>query len=208
MIAETLSRAGAALGLGVALAGAPGPVQAVLFGEAVRGGVARGFRALAGASGTFGIVLLLVALGVSVATPSGLALRSLRVAGGLLLLWLAFEGLRSAHIVGRDASERRDMPPALRGSLAIVLNPGAWLFLAAVASPLLASASHAGGKGTAVVVALALLVGAGLGDTAVVLFGGLGVRRAGARFAVWVRRVLAAVLAGLGIWLLLQGVIP
>jgi threonine/homoserine/homoserine lactone efflux protein len=34
-----------ALGIGIALAAAPGPVQAVLLAESARGGVARGLRA-------------------------------------------------------------------------------------------------------------------------------------------------------------------
>ena len=77
MTAAALAPVVAGLGVGVALASAPGPVQAVLMAEAIRGGVARGFRALAGANLTFGFLLMCLALGVSVATPSGSALRVL-----------------------------------------------------------------------------------------------------------------------------------
>ena len=72
---------------------------------------------------------------------------------------------------------------------------------------LLASAVHSGGKATAVIAALALMAGAGLGDVGVVLLGGLGVRRAGHRVARWVRRGLALVLAALGVWLIMRGVV-
>jgi threonine/homoserine/homoserine lactone efflux protein len=205
-----LSPAAAGLGLGLALAGAPGPVQAVLLGEAIRGGVARGLRALAGANLTFGFLLVSLALGLSVAAPNGAALRGLEVAGGALLLWLAFEAFRSTDRPAEaDAPpvERRGLPPTARGSLAVLLNPGAWIFLGAVASPLLASAVHDGGKPSAVVAALALMAGAGVGDVGVVLLGGLGVRRAGERVARWVRRGLALVLAGLGAWLIVRGVV-
>src|SRR5919197_5764749 len=195
----SLSPVAAGLGLGLALASAPGPVQAVLLGESIRGGVARGFRALAGANLTFGFLLVALALGLSVAAPSGAALRVLEVAGGALLLWLAFEGFRSAGRSDQAAVERRGLPPSARGSLAVLLNPGAWIFMGAVASPLLASAVHSGGKATAVIAALALMAGAGLGDVGVVLLGGLGVRRAGHRVARWVRRGLALVLAALGV---------
>jgi hypothetical protein len=58
-----------------------------------------------------------------------------------------------------------------------------------------------------VLVAVALVAGAAIGDGAVVLLGGLGVRRAGERVERWVRRVLAIVLAGLGVWLLVHGLI-
>jgi threonine/homoserine/homoserine lactone efflux protein len=134
MVTEVLT----ALGIGIALAGAPGPVQAVLLAEAVRGGVGRGLRALVGASLTFGLLLLCVALGVSVVIPDGPVLSALRVAGGGLLIWLAVEALRFG---GHAAPTRRSgttLPAAARGSLAVLLNPGAWLFLGAVASPALA----------------------------------------------------------------------
>src|SRR5207247_2290645 len=128
-------RAAAGLGVGLALASAPGPVQAVLMAESVRGGVIRGFKAMAGASFTFGLLLVGLALGVSVAPPSGLALRILRAAGGALLGWLA------------------------------------------------------------------------IGDGTVVLLGGIGVRRAGERVRLVVRRLLATLLAGLGVWLFLSGLL-
>jgi threonine/homoserine/homoserine lactone efflux protein len=200
-MAEAVSPA-VGLGIGIALAGAPGAVQAVLLGEAVRGGVGRGLRALAGVHATFGLLLACLALGLSVAPPGGAALRVLKLAGGVLLLWLAADGLRTGREPGRAAAGRRGLPPAARGALAIVLNPGAWLFLGAVASPLLAAATRDGGTGGALWVAAALAAGAAIGDGGVVLLGGLGVRRAGERVARWVRRLLAVALAGLGAWLL------
>jgi len=196
----------AALGIGVALAAAPGPVQAVLLAESVRGGVSRGMRALAGVHATFGVLLLSLALGLSVAAPHGLVLRILKVAGGLLLLWLAFDAIRAKGPSGRTPNGKRTVPPVFRGALAIALNPGGWLFLGAVASPLLVTATQRGGTGAAVLTAVALVTGAALGDLALVLVGGLGLRRAGERVGRSIRLILAAVLAGLGTWLLLSGV--
>lgn len=46
----------AGLGIGIALASTPGPVQAVLLEEAVRGGAGRGLRALAGVHAAFAAV--------------------------------------------------------------------------------------------------------------------------------------------------------
>jgi threonine/homoserine/homoserine lactone efflux protein len=196
----------AGLGLGIALAGAPGPVQAVLLAEAVRGGVARGLRAQAGAALTFGALLVALALGLSLTPPGGVALRVLTLAGGAFLLWLALDGWRSAGRVSEDDRGRRSLPPIARGSLSVLLNAGAWLFMAAVASPLLAGAARTGDTGTALLVALALLAGTALGDTGVVLLGGLGIRRAGQRVERRVRLALAVVLAAIGIWLLVNGV--
>lgn len=198
----------AGFSLGIALAGAPGPVQAVLLAESLRGGVARGFRAMAGASLTFATLLFSLALGISVATPSPIVLRILQIAGGLFLVWLAIDGFRSGHRVDDTSAPRRSLPPVARGSLAIVLNPGAWLFLAAVASPLFTEAGHSAGRTGALLAAVALISGTAIGDGAIVLVGGLGLRRARRSVIVWTGHVLATVLAALGVWLVVKGVTP
>jgi hypothetical protein len=69
----------------------------------------------------------------------------------------------------------------------------------------LLSATRVGGRGSAVLAALALTIGAGIGDFGVVLLGGLGLRRAGERVILWTQRGLATLLAGLGVWLIVQG---
>jgi len=208
VVGYALSPVVAGLAIGIALAGAPGPVQAMLLAEAARGGVGRGLRALAGASFTFGLLLLCLAMGVSIVVPQGLVLRLLRLTGGILLVWLAVDAIRSGWD-GDPAPERGpSMPAAARGSLAILLNPGAWLFLGAVASPLLATATHLGGQAGAVSAAIALMVGAAIGDTGVVLLGAKGLRRGGPQFSRWIRRGLAAILTGFGVWLLLGGLVP
>jgi len=196
----------AGLGIGVALAGAPGPVQAVLLAEAVRGGVGRGFRALAGASLTFGLLLVCLALGVSIVVTDELVLRLLRVAGGGLLVWLAVDAIRSGWDGTSAPGRAPSLPAAARGSLAVVLNPGAWLFLGAVAAPLLATATQLGGRAGAVSAALALMLGAAMGDACVVLLGATGLRRASPRMSRWIRRGLAAILMSLGAWLALDGI--
>jgi hypothetical protein len=58
-----------------------------------------------------------------------------------------------------------------------------------------------------VVAATALVVGASLGDLGIVVMGGLGVRRAGERLSRYIKLILAAVLAGIGLWLLLSGML-
>ena len=197
----------AGFGIGLALASSPGPVQALLLAESVRGGIVRGFRAQAGANGTFAILLVSLALGLSLAPPAGLFLRILKVVGGLYLLWLAVDGLRSTREEAPASAPSRTLPPEVRGTLAVLLFPGGWLFLGAVASPLFAEATRLGGAGNALLAAVALVIGLAIGDAAAVLLGGIGLRRADARVGRWVRRILATVLAGLGVWLLISGVI-
>lgn len=140
-------------------------------------------------------------------------LRVLEGAGGAFLLWLAFDGFRTKHPAGgqppaRESSAlpeslpagRESAPPVVRGALAVLLNPGAWIFLGTVASSLLSAAGR-NGLGSGLLAALALLIGCAIGDGAVVVFGGVGLRRADARVGVWVRRTLATLLGVLGLWL-------
>jgi threonine/homoserine/homoserine lactone efflux protein len=208
MTVEGLAPILGALGIGLALAGAPGPVQAILLTESVRGGVPRGMQALLGAFTTWASLLLAVALGVSLAPPEGVIFRVLRAAGGALLIWLAMDALRSTEDPadragpGADPDQRRGLPPFARGSLAVLLNPGAWLFLGAVASPVFANAAAAGGTATAIGAAVAMMAGTVSGDLAVVLLGAYGIRRAGEGRARLVRRGLAVLLGALGVWLL------
>jgi threonine/homoserine/homoserine lactone efflux protein len=206
MTTAALSPVLAAFGLGIGLASAPGPVQAVLLTESARDGIAHGVRALAGVHLTFVVLLVGLVLGLSVAAPSGLPLRILEVAGGVFLVGLALDGLRSGHRPRVLPDRRPRLPAAARGSVAILLNPGGWIFLAAVASPLLAAAARLGGSAGSLAAALALSAGAAIGDAGLVVLGGAGLRRAGEQPRLWVLRALAALLAGLGGALVVRGV--
>src|SRR5438128_1294505 len=168
------------LGIGLALAGAPGAVQALLLSESSRGGVRRGLQAWAGVASTFGAILLALVLGLAVVIPGPEVVRLLGVLGGVLLLYLAVDGFRSAGTLSRGADERAGLPPFVRGSLAILLNPGAWLFSATVAGPLFRVAASTSGTAGALVCASSLLAGAATGDVSIVLVGGMGIRRSNA----------------------------
>lgn len=193
-----------AFGLGAALGVLPGPVQFLLLTEASRGGVRRGLGAMAGANGTFGALLLAIAAGVAVAAPGGGALRVLRVAGGAFLLWMAGGAVREARRESGEALlQLRRTPPAVRGILAVLLNPGAWIFLATSASAVLAEGVRLGGKGLALLTALAMLVGVVLVDGTMVLLGGAS--RRNQRIARIATPVFAAGLAAFGGLLVVQG---
>jgi threonine/homoserine/homoserine lactone efflux protein len=197
----------AGFGIGIALGGAPGPVQAVLLTESTRG-LGRGFRAMVGANLTFGVLLVAGAVGFSAIVIGASWLRVLDLAAGLMLLGLAFDGLRtSLHARQPDGPQKITVPPFVRGASVVLLNPGGWLFLATVGTSLFAAARLTGGRPIAVASALAMIAGLALGDGAVVLVGSLGLRRAGLRVRLWVQRALAALLGGLGCWLLLMALI-
>jgi threonine/homoserine/homoserine lactone efflux protein len=205
----------AGLGLGIALAGAPGPVQAILMAEALRGGLGRGFRAMFGANLTLGALLVALALGVSIAVPSDTLLRVLKVIGGLFIVFLGVDGFRAARAAAQPTEldqaapgARRELPPLARGALAVVLNPPAWLFLATAASSLMASATRSGGTQTALLAALALLLGVAAGDGTLVLASALGLRRAGSTTGRRLRQALAIILALLGLSVIVSGLTP
>jgi threonine/homoserine/homoserine lactone efflux protein len=208
-VSDNLAPVLAGLGLGIALAGAPGPVQAILLTEALRGGASRGFRAMAGANVTLAALLLALALGVSIAVPSDSLLRILKLVGGAFIVYLGVDGFRSASqpAASTTSSGRKELPPTARGALAVILNPPAWLFLATAASSLMASATRVGGTRTALLAALALLLGVAAGDGTLVLASGLGLRRARSDVGRQLRRALAVVLALLGASLMLSGIL-
>lgn len=191
--------------MGVALAGAPGPVQAIIVSEAVRAGTNRAIRACAGASIAFGTLLLAAAFGFSTAIANPLVLRLMRFGAAALLIWLAIEGLRTQRAVARtDAASV--MRPELRGSLAVWLNPGAWLFVATAASSVIAAARLAAGTRGALVAVISLMAGAASGDVVLALFGGLYLSRR-ERLARLIQRLLAITLGLLGIYILAKAAI-
>jgi threonine/homoserine/homoserine lactone efflux protein len=205
---SVLDESAAAFGIGVALGVSPGPVQAVLLTESARGGLRRGFLAMVGANGAFLVLLLLTAAGVALAAPGGTALRLLKAAGGAFLLYAAATTARDAlraEDAGDDVGARR-AGPATRGVLAVVLNPGAWLFLGTTASALTADAARQGGRALAFLVSAALMVGVSLTDALVVVLGGSGSLFTG-RTGLAIRLVLAAGLAAIGVLLLVEAVL-
>lgn len=193
-----------AFGLGVALGSSPGPVQLLLFSEASRGGLGRGLRAMAGANGTFGAMMLLLAAGLSSLEPGPMFLRVVRVVGGAFLVFLAEDALRENRRPDAAQGPGPDMHPTTRGIVAVLLNPGVYVFLATTGTAVTASAADAGGRELALVTALALLLGVSLTDSGMVLLGA-GAHRVSVRFLRIVGDVLAIGLGALGVWLVVQG---
>lgn len=195
----------AAFGLGVALGASPGPVQLLLFSEASRGGIRRGLLAMAGANATFGVYLMLLAAGLSSLEPSETFLRVVQVIGGAFLVFLAVDALRESRRPELVEASRPRLHPSVRGILAVVLNPGVYVFLATTGTAVVASAVEGGGRGLAVVTVVALLIGVSLMDSAMVLLGA-GAHRVSERFLRILGDVLAIALGILGVWLIVAGI--
>ena len=196
----------AAFGLGVALGASPGPVQLLLFSEASRGGAGRGLRAMAGANATFGAMMLLLAAGLSSLEPGETFLRVVKVIGGAFLVFLAFDATRESRRPHEVEETRKGLHPAVRGNVAVVLNPGVYVFLATTGTAVVASAVDQGGRGLAVVTVVALLLGVSLMDSAMVLLGA-GAHRVSDRFLRILSDVLAVAMGALGVWLVVRGIV-
>ena len=196
----------AAFGLGVALGASPGPVQLLLFSEASRGGAGRGLRAMGGANATFGAMMLLLAAGLSSLEPGETFLRVVKVIGGAFLVFLAFDATRESRRPHEVEETRKGLHPAVRGIVAVVLNPGVYVFLATTGTAVVASAVDQGGRGLAVVTVVALLLGVSLMDSAMVLLGA-GAHRVSDRFLRILSDVLAVAMGTLGVWLVVSGIV-
>lgn len=201
-----LSVSFAAFGLGIALGASPGPVQLLLFSEASRGGAGRGLRAMAGANATFGIMLLVLAAGLSSIEPGETFIRVVQVIGGAFLVVLAVDALRENRRPEVVEGPRRGLHPSVRGIVAVALNPGVYVFLATTGTALVASAVEAGGRSVAVVTVIALLLGVSLMDSAMVLLGA-GAHRVSERALRIMGDVLALALGALGVWLVVHGIV-
>lgn len=194
-----------AFGLGIALGTSPGPVQLLLFSEASRGGIGRGLRAMAGANSTFGAMLLLLAAGLSSLEPGPGFLRVVKVVGGAFLVFLAVDALRENRRPRVTEGPSPGLHPATRGVVAVLLNPGVYVFLATTGTAIIASAADEGGRALALATALSLLVGVSLMDSGMVLLGA-GAHRVSDRVLRILGDALAIALGALGVWLLVQGI--
>jgi threonine/homoserine/homoserine lactone efflux protein len=204
-MALDLSHPLAAFGLGLALGTSPGPVQLLLLSEASRGGVGRGLRAMAGANLTFGAMLALLAAGLSSVRPDEPFLRVVKVAGGVFLLWLAIDALRARRRPPQARPGDR-LHPILRGAIAVVVNPGVYVFLGTTGTAIAADAARHGGRPLALLTVATLLLGVSTMDGGMVILGARA-RRVGTRALDLLATVLALALAALGIWLAAGGLV-
>jgi threonine/homoserine/homoserine lactone efflux protein len=200
-----LSPAFAAFGLGVALGTSPGPVQLLLFSEASRGGVRRGLLAMVGANGTFGTMMLLLAAGLASLEPGETFLRVVQVIGGAFLVFLAADAIRESRRPEATETPRPGLHPTMRGIVAVLLNPGVYVFLATTGAAVVASALDQGGRPQAFATVIALLAGVSLMDFGMVLLG-TGAHRVSDRALRILGDVLALALGALGLLLIVRGI--
>jgi threonine/homoserine/homoserine lactone efflux protein len=202
----------AAFALGFALGAAPGPVQILLLAETARRGFAGGFRVMLGANGTLLLVMLALALGFSAVQPGEALLDVLRVTGGAFLVWLGLQELLTLRREARSGLDRPMGPraslgPTALGVVAVVLNPGAWIFFATTAASVAADAAADGGRTAALLAALAMTAGVSASDSMFTVLGSGGRRLVGDGGLRVVRAILALLLCAIGVAFVGQGML-
>jgi threonine/homoserine/homoserine lactone efflux protein len=202
--------AAGAFALGFALGAAPGPVQVLILSETAKRGLGGGLRVMLGANLTLLAILVVLALGLASVEPGPAPLRTLRIVGGLFLVWLGASELRS---IQREAVAEPDtagasvrLGPTLEGVVSVLLNPGAWIFFATTASAVIVNATTRGGTSEAVVAVVAMAVGVSCSDLTFTVLGSGGRRVFGERGLRWIRTALAALLLAIGVAFVWQGV--
>jgi threonine/homoserine/homoserine lactone efflux protein len=198
-----------AFALGAALGGAPGPVQLLILSETAKGGFGRGLKVMLGANGTLFLVVAALALGFAALAPGEGLLRGLRVVGGAFLVYVALDELRTLRRESMQAAAR-ELPggrfgPTTRGVISVIVNPGAWIFFATTASTVVAQAGTDGGRGEALLAAVAMTAGVSLADLLSTLIGTGGRALVGERGLRWIRAVLAGFLLLIGLAFVAQG---
>jgi threonine/homoserine/homoserine lactone efflux protein len=198
-----------AYAFGFALGAAPGPVQLLILTQTARRGFTGGLRVMLGANLTLFAILVALALGLATFVPSDPTLRMLHVAGGALLIGLGVTEMRA--LVPASTDDPAPEPssgwgPTFIGIGAVLLNPGAWLFLATTAAVVLASAAADDGRAAALGTALAIAVGVSSSDLLFSIVGSGGRRILGERGLRWIRGGLGMGLIVLGIAFAIDGV--
>ena len=127
----------------LAIMGTPGPSTISLVGSAVAFGVRRSVAYCAGLIAGTTVVLFAVATGVTAALLAVPVLRWVLLVGATgYILWLAYHLARARPLAEQSAADRR--PSLVDGLVLGVINPKAWIAIAAVfASARLASSAVA-----------------------------------------------------------------
>jgi threonine/homoserine/homoserine lactone efflux protein len=131
--------------------------------------------------------------------------RVVQVIGGSFLLFLAVDALRESHAPDATEGKRSGLHPTIRGAIAVVGNPGVYVFLATTGTAVLADATDAGGRSIAVLTGLALLAGVSRMDSGMVVLGA-GAHRVSRRSLRILGDGLAVGLGVIGAWFLIRGI--
>ncbi len=192
-----------ALALGFTAGITPGPLLTLVISSTLERGFGAGVRVSIAPALTDGPIIALCLLLLKDLPATWLA--GITLAGGLFLVWVGVQTIRSAGTEVRiDGSAGGGMVDLRRGILVNVLNPNPWIFWVSVGGPILIDAWR-----DAPIWAVGFLVifyGLIVGSKIVLAW----ITARGSRFlkGVWYQRALAAsglLVVGLGTYVLWQG---
>ncbi len=129
--------AGIILGLSAGLA--PGPLLALVIAETLQHNVAAGIKVAIAPLVTDLPLILVTLMVLSQLVDAGPVLGLISIVGGVFLLFLGYENLRSTGILVDQPPQQR-ASSLMKGALANVLSPYPYLFWFTVGAPMLAKA--------------------------------------------------------------------
>jgi len=193
--------------LGFSAAASPGPFQAFVMAQALRNGALRTLPVALAPLVSDGPIIALMLLALTRAPP--LMLRGLQMAGGLLLLYLAWSTFRSLRATGAaTAAQAETHAPAKAFVRAVMINalgPGPWVFWSVISGPILVQAwGESPGRGLSFLAGFYLILCGG-NAALVLLFAGA--RRLGPRTAAALTGLSGAVLLVFGLHQLWRGLL-
>lgn len=193
------------LPLGLSAAGQPGPFQAFLLGQSIRRGWKRTLPAAFAPLISDTPIVIVTALILS-QMPAGIIL-SIRLAGGLFLLYLAYVTFRDSRTDTQNEAEENSgstQPISIFQAATInILSPGAWLFWSTITGPLLVTGwREAASHGVAFLVGF---YGAMIAATLVLIFIFSMTRSTGPQFQHILAVVSSLLLGAFGIWQIILG---
>ena len=181
----------------------PGPNMAWLVMLSLSDGRRAGFAATAGIAAGLTLIAGLSAIGMAALIASSpLIYETLRWAGALFLLFLAWEGWRATGESSPAMTHHAPGRHALRGFVINALNPKAAFFYVTVLPEFISPEAPA--RSQALILALtSVLIATAIHLTLVTLAGSLRVFIENERQNRLIRRILAVGLGGVWIWLFL-----
>jgi threonine/homoserine/homoserine lactone efflux protein len=196
---------GAALGFSAAVS--PGPFQAFVLAQSLRHGALRTLPVALAPLASDGPIIALVLLALTRAPLP--MLRGLQIAGGILLLYLAWSSFRSLRAPGAvAASPPETHTPAKAFARAVMVNalgPGPWVFWSVISGPILLQAWRQSPLRGLSFLAGFYLVLCGSNAALVLLFAGA--RRLGPRATAALGALSGAILLGFGLHQLWSGLV-
>lgn len=149
--------------MGFSIASMPGPIMALIATETLRRGARSGSQAAIAPVCVDAVIMLPLVVILHASIPSGFAAMTIGVAGGLFLLWLGLQALRSQSFDTSDWTKSdfaTGLPSFAKGVLTHLMNPYPYIFWGTVGLAFVREGFQTGGIAGALHFPLAFWLGA------------------------------------------------